>query len=250
MTDKEIIEKILNGASLRTFMIPDESIPSNYPEHIETYDLPHVIITGGYFWGKSETAHLFHTLGIMEMGIGAFCYTNIDNIFCSYNPDLTGVTFMNKKRYKKHAWILKENYRLIWDSENDSSTEKIKRAIESCSKFKIAMLDSEDIWNIHPVDLPMYYTGDRIFELKTVYDFYAIWFRYPDEIKKFIVQFSDFFSAESTDNSKTLRFECQKFTTFYSIRSDGTYYNFFDIPRKTTQKYKRLKVFVDTLGEI
>ncbi len=247
MTDKEIIDKLLNGASLRTFMIPDEAIPSNYPEHIETYDLPHVIINGEYFWAKSETRHLIHTLGSLDTGIVAFCYTNIDNIFGSYNPDTNGIRFMNKKRYKKHVWSLKGDYRLIWDSEKDDSTEYIKKAIESCSKFKIAMLDSEDIWNIHPVDLPMYYTREGISEFKTVSDFYPILFRYPHEIKKLIDQFSDFFSAESANKSKVLRFEYQKFPTFYSIRSDGTYYNGFDIPRKTTQKYKRLKVFVDNV---
>ena len=69
LTDKEIIEKLLNGASLRTFMIPDESIPSNYPEHIEAYDLPHVIINGDYFWGKSDTAHLIHTLGSIDTSV-------------------------------------------------------------------------------------------------------------------------------------------------------------------------------------
>src|SRR3972149_3509184 len=144
LTDKEIIEKLLNGASLRTFMIPDESIPSNFPEHIETYDLPHIIINGDYFWGKSESAHY-------------------------YNADTNGITFMSKKRYKVHSWVLKENYRLIWDSEVSKSTEEVMKAVELSFKFKIAILDSEDIWNIHPVDLPMYYTHKKTFELKTVF---------------------------------------------------------------------------------
>lgn len=246
LTDKEIIEKLLNGASLRTFMIPDESIPSNYPEHIETYDLPHIVISGDYFWGKSETAHLIHTLGSIDTGVIAFCYTNISNIFGSYNPTTCGIRFMNKKRYKQHSWNLRENYRLIWDSERYDSAKGIRQEIELCSKFKIALLDSEDIWNIHPVDLPMYYTGKEDFDLKTASDFYPILFRYPSEIEKLIDKFSDLFDEKSIDNSKVLRLEYQKFPTFYSIRSDGTYYNGFDIPRKTIQKYKRLKVFVDS----
>lgn len=247
LTDKEIIERLLNGDSLRTFMIPDESIPSNYPEHIESYDLPHIIITMGYFWGKSETSHLSHSLGSSDGGQVAFCYTNINNIFGSYNPTTFDMRFMNKKRYKKHSWYLKEDYRLIWDSEKDSRTENIKREIERVSKFKIAMLDSEGIWNIHPVDLPMYYTAEGNFGLKTVSDFYPILFRYPSKIEKIVNQFSDFFDEKSIDNSKALRLELQRFPTFYSIHSDGTYYNSFDIPRKTIQKYKRLKVFVDNL---
>src|SRR3990167_3019389 len=102
MSNNDIIDKLLDGASLRTFMIPDSSIPSNYPEHIESYDLPHVIINGGYFWGKSETAHL-----TPQLRVAAFCYTNIDNIFCSYNPMIHKVYFMSKARYKMHRWNLK-----------------------------------------------------------------------------------------------------------------------------------------------
>src|SRR5208283_1156866 len=88
MDDSELVDLILQGASLRTFMIPDSSIPSNYPEHAETYDLPHVIINGKYFWGKSETTHLGYIIGNQEWSLGAFCYTNIEPVFCSYDPDL------------------------------------------------------------------------------------------------------------------------------------------------------------------
>jgi len=242
LTDKEIIEKLLNGASLRTFMIPDESIPSNFPEHIETYDLPHIIINGDYFWGKSESAHYYNA------GRNAFCYTNIGNIFCSYNPDTNGITFMSKKRYKVHSWVLKENYRLIWDSEVSKSTEEVMKAVELSFKFKIAILDSEDIWNIHPVDLPMYYTHKKTFELKTVFDHYPMFFRFPSEVKKLLHQFSELFESNSLDKlEKCIHTDCEKFTSFYSVSPNEDYYNYFDIPRKTTQRYKRLKVFVDRI---
>ena len=36
------------------------------------------------------------------------------------------------------------------------------------------------------------------------------------------------------------------FSTFYSVFSDGTYYNFYDIARSTKKNYKRLKVFSDS----
>jgi len=243
MTDKEIVEELLNGASLRTFMMPDSSIPSNYPEHIETYDLPHIIVSGEYFWGKSETAHL-----TSQLRASAFCYTNIDNIFCSYNPMIHKVFFMSKKRYKTHKWYLREDYTLIWDSEKDNPTDSIKKEIESCSKFKIAMLDSEDIWNIHPVDLPMYYLQEGKFELKTVMDEYPIFFRYVEETKKHVSNNSEFLSAKPDDNM-SLGYELfNEFFTFYSLSSDGSYYNYFDVPRGTKQKYKRLKIYVDRIN--
>ena len=246
LTDKEIIEKLLNGASLRTFMIPDESIPSNFPEHIETYDLPHIIINGDYFWGKSDTAHLGYTKDRLNMMIVAFCYTNIGGIFGNYNPNKGSVRFMNKRRYKIHRWYLKENYRLIWDSEESKSTEEVMKAIELSSKFKIAMLDLEDVWNIHPVDLPMFYTSKKKFELKTVFDNYPMFFRYPSEVKKLLHQFSELFESNTPDKlQECININCKGFCSFYSVSPNGDYYNYFDISRKTTQRYKRLKVFVD-----
>ena len=38
MTDEEIIQGVLEGCSLRTFMVPDPAMPSNHPEHRESYD--------------------------------------------------------------------------------------------------------------------------------------------------------------------------------------------------------------------
>ncbi|HJO71327.1 MAG: hypothetical protein QF450_05770 [Rhodospirillales bacterium] len=49
MENEEIIRKVLGGYSLRTFMVPDPAIPSNTPQHSETYDLPHVVIKGKHF---------------------------------------------------------------------------------------------------------------------------------------------------------------------------------------------------------
>lgn len=246
--DAEIIGELLNGASIRTFMVPDSAIPSNFPEHIETYDLPHVIINGDYFWAKSENAHLGYTVGQQDWSVSSFCYTNICPIFCSHMPAFNVACLMSRFRYKTHCWNLKDNYSLIWDSEKDRSAEGIRKAIERCSKFKIAMLDSEGVWNIHPVDLPMYYPGTGSFELKTVMGEYPVIFRYPSETKKLFDEHQEFFARKPLSNV-SLRAETQPFYTFYCLNSDGTYYNFYDIPRNTKQKYKRLKVFVDAVVE-
>lgn len=172
LTDEGIIESVIEGASLRTVMIPDDVIPSNNPLHIESYDLPHVIVNGGYFWGKSETAHLGQTLGQPPRNTGSFCYTNIGNIFSYFSHDPNTLLLYNKKRYKSHSWRTKGDFRLVWDSLLDQSSAEVKKEIESGSKFKIAMLDSEYIWNIHPIDLPTYFPKENRFELKTNMDWY------------------------------------------------------------------------------
>ena len=248
MSNDEIIEKILNVASLRTFMIPDAAMPSNFPEHIETYELPHIIINGEWFWGKTENTHSEVVLGTSLRPKGSFCYTNIGEIFCSYIEHLSSALMMSKKRYKQHAWFFKDNFRLVWNSSQDTSTEAIKKAIENCSKFKIALLDSEDMWNIHPIDLPMYYSEDKSFELKTVRDDYPIFFRHPDYIQGLLKTYLDFFNARPADNSSgIIKFEGPKVSSFYLTRSDGGYYNADGVEKNTIRKYKRLKVFVDQM---
>lgn len=153
---------------------------------------------------------------------------------------------MNKIRYREHIWHVREDYKLIWDSNEGSLTEAVKKAIKQCSKFKIAMLDSEDIWNIHPVDLPMYYSTEGKFILKTVMDAYPVFFREASILMVVKQKCPDFFKEQHKD---ILLFKCNKFISFYSLSSDGTYYNSFDIPRGTKQKYKRLKIYVDRIND-
>lgn len=242
-TAGELVGKLINGASLRTFMIPDSSIPSNYPEHHETYDLPDVIVAGEYFWAKSRTLHLKPEDG----STAAYCYTNIGNVFCAVNPIHNQVILMSKKRYRTHRWLIRENYQLIWDSDAGHSPELIENEILAGAKFKIAMLDSEDVWNIHSVDLPMYYPDERKFTLKTVMEAYPVFFRYPPATTKMLIEGKDFFETKPSSNKNGILTVSpfQVFFTFYAVSSDGTYSNFFDIQRGTVQEYRRLKVFTD-----
>ncbi len=245
MTDNEIVQALLDGASLRTFMVPDDSMPSNYPEHTESFDLPHIIVKDGYFWGESLAGR---DLGNPVRPQASFCYTNIGNIFCSFTPAFGRGVLMSKKRYRRHEWHIKEDYRLIWDSEKNESPEIIQDEIALCSKMKIAVLDSEGIWNIHPINLPMYYEGEGNFVLNSAGDLYPMFFREPNETIALLQKYSDFFNTRPSDNSTGVR-ECEMppFYSFYVLKSDGTYHNYYDIPRGTPQRYKRLKVFSDNL---
>ncbi len=241
MTDEEIIKGILEGRSLRTFMVPDPAMPSNYPEHIESYDLPHVIINGGTFWGKTEAGHLVHVLGEAPYsGLNAYCYSNMEGVFCAFCLEDGSAALMRKDRYKTHEWNLIGNYKLIWDSKGDQPADVVAGGIEACAKFRIALLDSEGIWNVHPVDLPMYETESGRFQLKTVRDGYPMFFRHqslPDGMIE---------KVRGIDRATTINYHPTIFECFYSVFPDGTYYNFYDIQRNTTQEYQRLLVFTDT----
>ena len=240
MTDEEIIQGILDGCSLRTFMVPDHAI-TYHPEHMESYDLPHVIINGSYFWGKSEIGHLLHVPGDAPYALNAYCYTNSADIFCAIRPDDGLVAFMRMDRYKVHEWKLVRNYKLVWDSAGDQPLEAVARDIEACAKFRIAMLDSEGNWNVHPVDLPMYEKDSGRFQLKTVWDRYPAVFRqatFPEDAITIV---------HNTEREMVATVELQMFESFYSVFPDGTYYNFYDIQRNTKQGYERLKVYSDNV---
>ena len=241
MTDKEIIQGILEGCSLRTFMVPDPAMPSNYPKHKESYDLPHVIINGAHFWGKAAHGCLLHIPGEPPYGLNAYCYTNSADIFCAISPDNDRVALMRKDRYKTHEWKLVRNYKLVWDSSGDQPAEVVASVIDACAKFKIALLDSEGILNVHPVDLPMYETESGRFQLKTVRDGYPIVFRHKTPPREWITKCQEIEREEHTV------FQSHKFECFYSVFSDGTYYNYYDIQRNTRQNYERLLVFSDNL---
>lgn len=71
--------------------------------------------------------------------------------------------------------------------------------------------------------------------------------RYPSEVNKLLQQFYELFESGSPDKlQECIHTDCKEFTSFYSVSPNGDYCNYFDIPRKTTQRYKRLKVFVDS----
>ena len=240
MTDEEIIQGILEGCSLRTFMMPDPAIPTNRPEHMESFDLPHVIINGAHFWGKTENSHLHHVPGDASCDLTAFCYTNMADVFCMYTPNPGTGALMRRDRYKTHEWKLVRNYKLVWDSGMKQPTEVVAGEIEACAKLRIALLDSEGIWNVHPVDLPLYEKDSGRFQLKTVKD------SYPTVFRNRIL--ADDLGAEvrNLDKDSAIILDPPVFESFYSVFSDGTYYNFYDIQRNTKKSYERLMVYSDT----
>ena len=113
----EVVQKLINGYSLYTYMVPDDSLPRNRPLHAEGFYLPHILITGDVFWGMSRSVHLLHWKN--WFGILSFCYSNHPGgLFFSYNTELRDIVFMSLKRYKRHKFVLKDKWELIWDFES------------------------------------------------------------------------------------------------------------------------------------
>ncbi|MFZ5994619.1 MAG: hypothetical protein ACOYU4_06510 [Thermodesulfobacteriota bacterium] len=246
-SNDDLIQKLIDGYSLYTYMVPDDSIPTNRPLHCEGFYLPHIVITDNVLWAMGRTVHFAHTKD--KRGLWHFCYTNHPNgLFFSYYPELHGITFMSTKRYKRHEFIVKDNWKLIWDSlwPEKPQDYRIDRLIEQGARFKIAMLDDENIWNIHPVDLPMYHINEGSFNLKTEYFAYVFMIRNVKEIDELTEAKKTFFSTKPESNEDgTLSGKCAPFHAFYNVFDNGEYYNFYDIPRGSRQRYKRLKIFCE-----
>ncbi len=243
----DLIQKLIDGYSLYTYMVPDDSMPTNRPLHCEGFYLPHIIVTDKIFWAMGRTVHMFHTDEIY--GAVHFCYTNhSDGIFFSYNPLTSIIVFMSTQRYKRHEFIVRDQWNLIWDSSWDEKPQdqRIDRLIERGGRFKVAMLDSENIWNIHPVDLPMYHINEGSFNIKTEYFEYALAIRNAQEITKLDEASKAFFHNKPESNQNgTLRAKCRSFHAFYNVFDSGEYYNLYDISRGSKQRYKRLKIFCE-----
>ncbi|MBF0474384.1 MAG: hypothetical protein HQK59_00920 [Deltaproteobacteria bacterium] len=244
--DKDIVKEILNGASLRTFMIPDPAMPSNFPEHWECYDLPHVIANGNLFWAKSRNEHGTYVTG--QLTSQSFCYTNMGSIFLSFNMFAAAIGVMPKSRYKEHRFIPIKNLKLIWDSDKKESPETVVQEIESGSRFRVAFFDSEGIWNIHPVDLPTYCPSSKQFMLNTACDMYPLFFRSIQETGTLEKQVVDGLAKADSPNGGRGCVEVtnmRRFISRYSLLSDGRYQSHSDSLKGTFQEYERLKVFVE-----
>ena len=220
MTDEELVQGILDGCSLRTFMVPDADVTYD-SDHIESYELPLVVIDGNHFWGKSVNGHFNHIPGNKQMEVIAYCYTNSVEFFCAFNSTDNGVAVMHKDRYKTHEWGLIREFKLIWDSAGDRSAETIAGEIEAGAKFRIAMLDGEGIWNIHPVCLPMFEKESNRFQLRTAWDRYPAFFRTTPRLDSLIGNYQDFQRQAANALIARLSFTPPVFECFYSLTSGG-----------------------------
>ncbi len=232
-----IIESILEGGGLKSVMIPDSSIPSNRPRHTECYRFHHLLLRGDYLWAMTRKSH------VMDRERAGYDFVNcsfaysmgIENIFSTIGRD---VVWMPMERYESFEWKSSAKWKQVWDSDDPKNMEEIRKSIENGSKIKIHLLDDEEFWNIHPIDLAQL-TDEGNFILRTEPHDYPFLFREPEQIReKMIPQIKPIFEMGKTAESNV-----PIYRAYYCLYNNGSYYNFFDISRDTLKKYKHLKVF-------
>ncbi|MFC1821086.1 hypothetical protein ACFL9T_00125 [Thermodesulfobacteriota bacterium] len=83
--------------------------------------------------------------------------------------------------------------------------------------------------------------------MKTELCQYPMILRMPEALRRFVECNKEFFGRKpkNNDDGTLLLNNAHPFVSYYNLSDDGSYYNFYDIPRGTTQEYKRLKIFCE-----
>ncbi len=177
--DKEMIDKLLHGWTLKTLMEPDSQIPSNGEAHLETMALRGIIIKDDTFWAYSLHHHLaisstdyFHVEG--PPTAITFLYTNLGQkkIFSLIMEDIAQHRWAQRifptSRYRQHRWVLANDFEEIFASSNSPDKEEVYRRISECRDLKCAFLDPDGYWHVAEVHLPYVLCGHHKVYLQTI----------------------------------------------------------------------------------
>jgi hypothetical protein len=251
------VDKLLNGASLRVVLHPNPEIHTTFPDLIESFALPHVVIEGEHFIGKSRGHGLpynYQELNAFDPGFAAsYAYANYVNLVV--NCSLTGnfIRIFDTGVYLDVTFQTISNYEMIWKHGRDMPIAAVEGAVRDGRMLRVALQDPDGFWNIHPVDMSSFYVGRNSFELFTEQDSIPLLFRFPSMFREIEKKRLDQIVAAGHDpSSKTgLSFgihanPTEFYSVYYTVRSNGEYLRgaYVGIDEKP-QRYAGLKVFAE-----
>ncbi len=174
-TDKDIIEKLLNGWTLKTLMEPDSSIETNGLAHLENLTLRNIIVKDNIFWGYTSHHHLSisSTDYFLQGGafrIISFLYSNfggkrfLSTVSEEMNTHEYFQGMLSLSRYKFHHWILVNDHEEIFSSMAQSSKALAQDAIRNNEELKCAFRKSTGHWYICNIHIPYFvYQTDKVY---------------------------------------------------------------------------------------
>lgn len=260
---KSLNNNILSGASIRAVLHPRPDVQFYFPNMIEAFDLCHVILKDDKFFGKTAASHaIASTFGEYDMTTAfSYAYSNHYSYVVNSNYIESDARLYNKNVYKKIEFIPVDNHELIWDSNKNTSVNLVKDAITKGRGLKIALLDSEGYWNIHPIHKPSFHIKNNDFELFTDQDAIPDFFRDRERLdlleevmkgilKKSLLEHSPKNLRDVFDNAGFNLTEPTFYSTFYTVWSNGEYLRAkSDLDEATPEHYESLKVFADKIIE-
>lgn len=232
-------DDLLNGMSLRVVLHPDTAWQTDFPDMLETVELRHVLIDGSRFIAKTSPLHALHYKFEYDLKRSyAYAYCNFANVVLNSSPVSGLLRAYRSSAYKEIHFLLRDTHECVWEHAKDKSVESVEEAIRAGKSLKIALHDSDDLWNIHPVHMPSFFVGRNFFELFTEQDALPVALRNFDVLKEI--------EAQLVDMKAVIFRDPEFYSTFFTVRSDGTYLRggvvLKDDARRT---YKALMVFAE-----
>ena len=181
-------DDLLNGASLRVVLHPDPEFQTDFPDMIESFSLPHIIIHGGEFIAKTANRHaLAYDYRAYDMNSAfSYAYSNFLSYVINCSAAEPFIRLYSTTAYQEIKFVAKNGCETVWEYGSTVSMRRRPRWNERSmpGSLKIALLDQDGLWNIHPVHMPSFYVGRNHFELFTEQDALPIVFRYAADLKK------------------------------------------------------------------
>ena len=230
----KLVKQLLSGASLSVILTPDPDVQTDFPAMVETFDLRHIVLSGEKFIGKTGHTHaVHHEFKPYDLNFStSYAYTNYANIVINSSYSDNTCRYYHASRYLDVQFVALDDYESVWDSKADQDIKAAETAIQAGRKIKIGLLDSNDIWNFHPVHMPSFYSGKNFLELFTEQDAMPLFFREPESIlnleKTLVEKFQELEkkSQGQIDRVSLLTPQIDGpafYSIYYTIRSDGTY---------------------------
>ena len=226
---------------------------------IESFELPHVTLIGDRFFAKTTNRHaVSHKFKDYDLKAAfSYAYSNHYDyvVNCSHSDGYSRI--LSKKVYEDVTFVTANNYELVWSSERDQSVKPFEAAILDGRRLKNALLDADDVWNIHPIHMPSFYVDKNFFELFTEQDSMPEYFRDARQLetigKKFNSQMKEYLRQNTPKNINKAYYDVALMnqdtefcSNYYTVRSQGEYlHGKIVITQEEPQSYKNLKVFAE-----
>ena len=251
-------EDLLNGASLRVVLHPDPEVQTDFPDMVESFELPHIILHEGEFIAKTSNLHaLAHNFRRYDVNIAfSYAYSNYLSYVINCSAAESLFRAYSAKVYHEIEFVTANTYETVWEYGTDQTIAPVERAIEAGKRLKIALLDQDDFWNVHPVHMPSFYVGQNRFELFTEQDAIPEYFRYPSVLKDFgrsldqQIQKSLALGLAETKRDEMMGFAANPPVSFYScyytVWPDGQYLRGkIVLQGDDPESYKALKILAE-----
>ena len=258
-TDSTIIDALLSGASLRLVLHPRNDVQTDFPDMYEVFDLRHVILKDDKFFAKTASAHAipvnFSTYDITTAL--SYAYSSYYSYVVNSSHTVGSARIYHKNVYESLEFTPVDNFELIWEFGKDTESAAVEKAITEGRQLKIALLDSDGYWNIHPVHMPSFHIGKNYFELFTDQDAIPGFLHNEEALMQLEDQMKETLKKVMRDYSpRNMRevfskvgFQCEGtefYSIFYTIRSNGNYLRARTVlKQEDVYHYAALKVFAD-----